>query len=97
MAFRVTKVNAFSLAKMLGVLQAALGFVTGVLFSLLAISKIALMEANDAVPETLFGVWSFLFLPVLNGVIGFISGWLVAWMYNSFSSILGGVEIDLEK
>ena len=40
--------------------------------------------------------WAILTLPVFWGILGFISSLLVAWLYNSFASWAGGIEVELE-
>jgi hypothetical protein len=36
-------------------------------------------------------------VPILYAIIGFISGSIFALLYNIFASLVGGIEIELEK
>jgi hypothetical protein len=45
----------------------------------------------------MFGVGAIVFLPVIYGVMGFITGALGAAIYNLFSGMIGGVELELEQ
>jgi hypothetical protein len=43
----------------------------------------------------MFGVGALVFFPVLYGVIGFVSGAISAALYNLFSGLVGGLELEM--
>ena len=47
-------------------------------------------------PIFLFGGGAILFLPVLYGVLGFLSGALMAWLYNVVAGHFGGIDMQVE-
>lgn len=44
----------------------------------------------------LFGVGAIIFLPIMYGIMGFIGGAIMAFVYNVVAGIAGGVELELE-
>jgi hypothetical protein len=45
----------------------------------------------------LFGVGAVIALPIIYGLIGFLSGLLMAGLYNLVTGLIGGLEIELEQ
>ena len=95
------RIGVLSLAKIAGILYAGAGVIVGLFFA--AISSMAGMAGSQMDPDMpgwigpLFGVGAIVFLPILYGVIGFVSGAVGALIYNLFSGIVGGVELELEN
>ena len=82
----VRRVGALSLGKVLGAVYALLGLIIGasfalfsVLGSLLGVAKGgADTQGSVALFGVLFGVGSIIFLPIFYGILGFISGLIMA-------------------
>ncbi len=91
MLIRVTKIEPMSLAKTLCVLQGSIGLVLGLFLTIIAVAS---TEEN---PDNLFGVWSFIMFPLINAIVGMISGWLIAVLYNFLTKFVGGIELDMEQ
>jgi len=96
----VRRVGVFSLAKIMGVLYALLGLIFGALatcFSL--VGAMAAMPqlsegSGDQLFGLLFGVGAIIFLPLFYGLMGFISGLLMAFLYNLVAGWIGGIELE---
>ena len=43
-----------------------------------------------------FGVGAIVVLPIIYGVLGLIGGAIAAALYNLFSGMVGGIELDLQ-
>jgi len=98
----IRRVGVLSLGKVLGVLYAGIGLILGLIFSLLSVLGAAFGAAlNDAGgPEAmfgaLFGIGAIILLPILYGVLGFLSGLLTAALYNLTARLVGGLELDVD-
>ena len=84
MDLRVKKFNVWSLSRMLGVLQGGVGFITGVFFTISYMIDPEFLRATVGSIGTFFGFWSFIVLPVLNAALGFLTGVLIASVYNFY-------------
>ena len=91
------RVGAMSLAKISGVLYAAIGLIIGAVVSLFAMLGMAANLGGSANPMgMLFGVGAIICLPIFYGLIGFIGALIGAGLYNVLAGVVGGVRLDLE-
>ncbi len=91
------RVGAMSLAKISGVLYAAIGLIIGAVVSLLAMLGMAANMGGSANPMgMLFGVGAIICLPIFYGLVGFIGALIGAGLYNVLAGVVGGVRLDLE-
>jgi hypothetical protein len=88
----INRVGPLSCAKVVGLLYAILGLVTGAVFSLVSAGG-GFPGRGGAGP--IFGIAAVVIFPLLYGVMGFLTTLIVAWLYNALSGLVGGVEIDL--
>ena len=87
----IRRISPFSAAKMSATLYALLGLLMGALLTLLSFTSLtAGMRAYGA----LFGVGAIIILPIVYGVIGFVTGGISAFCFNIAASVAGGLEID---
>lgn len=94
------RIGVFSLAKVLGVLYAALGLIFGLFFSLFGLAFGSMMSQygeSGGMFGAMFGVGAIIFLPIFYGVLGFIGGALTAWIYNMIAGATGGIEVEFEN
>jgi len=91
----LTRIDVFSVAKVAGVVYAALGVVVGVVIALAALAPKA-----AALPFPLLrGGVAFLAVvgaPVLYGLIGFVAGAVMAAIYNLAARLTGGISFLME-
>lgn len=94
----VRRIGVLSLAKITGMLYAILGLVIGACFSLVSMlgSAFAPKEAGFGGMGMMLGVGAIVVLPIVYGLIGFISSLIGAAIYNMLASWVGGVEVDLQ-
>ena len=95
------KVDVGSAFKVGGAIYAALGLFFGAIVACAALFGAAL--AKDAANASssgfmgiFFGVGAVIFVPLFYGLLGAIMAALMAWVYNSFVGITGGLKVDLE-
>jgi hypothetical protein len=96
----ITRVGPLSLAKFLGCLYAVIGLIVGLFVAVFALFGFALGAAISGDGTSLLGaflgVGAVIFLPIFYGVLGFIGGLLVGFLFNVVASMTGGLEIGLE-
>lgn len=95
----IKRIEPMSLARMMGLLYAVMGFLFGALFSVISFTMSSLLPT--ASPSSfgpfriLFGVGAIILLPVLYGAMGFIGGLISAAIYNGLAKAIGGVVIEV--
>jgi hypothetical protein len=91
----VKSVGVLSVAKIMGLVQACLGLIFAPFF--LLIGLLGSMLGQQKTPFAgMFGVFFALFMPVLYGIVGFVTGAIGALLYNLFARWVGGFELELE-
>lgn len=80
----IKKVNAFSAAKIFGIL----GLVNGIILYLV------LKLTNDATAAAL-SITDMLLLILLQGITWFVASFVIALVYNLLAKYMGGVRLEL--
>ena len=96
---QLKRVGPWSVARVFGVMYAAMGLIFGALFACIALLGGSIAERNgeeSAVFGALFGVGAIVLLPVFYGGCGVVFGALTAWLYNVFAGMVGGIEVEFE-
>ena len=92
----IKRINVLKLAIFQGALMAAFGLIAG-LFILMFGSMFAGLAGREAgAAGFIGGIGALIFLPIMYGVIGFISGAIGAFVYNLVAGVVGGIEIEVE-
>ncbi len=95
------RIGVVSCAKMMTMLYALLGLVVGIFFSLFGLLGMAagLAGGREGAPGAaigaIFGIGAIIFMPIVYGLLGFIGGLLMAWLYNFVARLAGGIELEL--
>lgn len=93
------RIGVWSAAKIAGVVYAAIGLIAGVIIALVSSAgAMAGMQTSDA-PAWLgavLGVGAIVLLPVIYGVMGLLLGAVSAGLYNFFSGIVGGLQLEIQ-
>src|SRR4030067_2628526 len=94
------KIGPFSLAKIGGIIYAVLGLLVGIFISMLAVlggfASSLTSESSSPIIGMFLGVGAIIILPIFYAILGFIIGAIVAWLYNVFAGVVGGIELDLQ-
>lgn len=82
--------------KSFGVLQtskviAALYFALGLLFAIIVVIVSATTHRGPRHAGLLFLVGA----PIFYGIVGFVLGAIICWLYNAIAKRIGGIEIEL--
>ena len=92
----ITRVNAFSVAKVAAVLYAGIGLIAGALVSLVGMAwghAIANTEGG-AFFGAIFGVGAIIIMPICYAIIGFIFSFIAASLFNVAAGMTGGIEVE---
>ena len=94
------KIGVLSLAKIQAILMAIFGFImilfSGIVFSLFGGQMAAYYDtAGIAMPP--FQWISLILTPAIYAIIGFISGAVIALLYNLVAKKFGGIKLDFGK
>jgi hypothetical protein len=93
------RLGVLSVAKFVGVFYAGVGLLVGLMFagfsSLIGMAGAELHDLPGWIAP-MFGIGAIVFLPLLYGVLGFAGGAILAGLYNVFSGVMGGIEMELE-
>lgn len=93
----ITRIGPMSLAKIAGVMYAAIGLLIGVVVALFALAGATLGSgAEGAVIGSALGLGAIVLLPVLYGALGFLVTLLGASLFNLAAGFVGGIEIDVK-
>ena len=101
---RLTYIEPWSAAKLVGIMYAVMGLFFGAIFSLMSLATGALTSgmaggegaAAMAGANMLFGGCAVVALPIFYGVIGFLGTALMCWLYNVIAGRVGGVAVRFE-
>jgi hypothetical protein len=91
----VKSVGVLSVAKIMGLVQACLGLIFAPFCLLIGVLGSVLGQQKTPFAG-MFGIFFALFMPILYGVIGFLTGAIGALLYNLFARWVGGFELDIE-
>jgi hypothetical protein len=94
------RVGVLSVAKIAGVMYAAMGLVFGLFFSaIFSLIPFAGRTGDPSMPSwiaPMFGAGALIFMPIFYGVLGLVGGAIGALVYNLFAGLVGGIELELE-
>ena len=97
----VKRVGPLSVAKNAALLYAMLGLIIGGFFSLAAMAGAFSAAGEDgggvaAGIAGLLGVGAIVIAPIMYACIGFVGALIMSVLYNIVSSMVGGIELDVE-
>jgi len=88
---KLQSIYLMPLAKIFCALHAVVGLVLGLIVT---IGSAANPEAEGIWS---LGAWSILVFPIVNALLGFLTGIFLAWSYNLFSQWFGGIEFEVKN
>ena len=93
---RLRSVGVLSAAKISALLYGGLSLLFVPLLLIMAAVMTLVPKAENQPPAILFVVFA-VFAPVIYGLIGFITGALMAFIYNLVAGWVGGLELQFES
>jgi hypothetical protein len=89
----IQRISPKSLARLLGLMYAVFGFIAGLIMMLVALVSQA---SEPGVIGIVFGVAAPIFLTLLYGIMGWVGGYVAAWVYNLLAKRVGGIQLEIE-
>jgi hypothetical protein len=86
--------NPMSLAKIMTVIYLVIGFIVGIILSLVSLFGIIYNFGDSS--ENALGLFGIVYMPIGYAVMGFLGGLLFAWLYNKFAKKVGGIKLELK-
>lgn len=98
---RIKRIRIFSAAKVLGFIYAIIGLIFGEITALLSsqfqLNMPHLSDEIMGVPlHSALGLASLIVIPIVYGLLGVVSGALLAMIYNLTAGWFGGIEIEYQ-
>ncbi len=93
--FRIQKVGVMSTAKLHAFILTILALIMGIIYALFF--GISMGVQFGAGAGLLAAAACLILLPIIYGVMGFVLGALMAWIYNIAARKIGGLEIELSE
>jgi hypothetical protein len=104
----IKKVGLMSVAKVLALFGVLMGLLFGIQMGFLSANNpLTFSEATEYVVQDptialtaytiALGWWSIIVSPILMGIVYFVSGIILAWLFNMFTKLVGGVKIELSE
>ncbi|MGH9676074.1 MAG: hypothetical protein ACRD36_03145 [Candidatus Acidiferrum sp.] len=91
---QIHRVGILSCAKIAGITYAGIALVFVPIFLVMAVAGAFAAEKDAALGAAAIVVLA-LFMPIIYGVVGFLGGAFMAWLYNLVAKKFGGIEIEL--
>lgn len=88
----IKSVDIMSWAKIHALFGIVFGFVYGILVGVVLTAVGASLAKGGMVA---FGIASVIIFPIIFGIMAFITGAIMAFLYNFFASKIGGIKIEL--
>ena len=94
------RVGVLSAAKIAGALYASMGLIFGCIIAVIsALGAFGAATQTSGAPAwmgALLGVGAVILLPILYGILGLVGGAIGAALYNLFSGLVGGLELEMQ-
>jgi len=97
---QIRSVDVLSLAKVYGILMAAMGVLVGLIYGVVLLVMGAVMTGGgeqEGMGLVVIGAIAVCGAPVAYGVLGFVSGLITGLVYNVIAGKFGGIELELES
>ena len=93
------KINVLSLAKLQAVLMAVFGLIMALLSGIFLTAfggKLTEYYSGMGMEVPLFGWMQVITTPLIYAIVGFISGAVIALLYNLVAKWIGGIKLELK-
>ena len=91
--YKLKRMGVLSTAKLIGITYAAIGLIFGAIMTIVAL--IAMIAGSGSAGSMLFGIGAIILVPLFYGAMGFISGAILAWIYNLGAKWTGGMQFEM--
>jgi hypothetical protein len=96
----ITKLNVSSVGRFVGVYQAIVGFIVGLILSLGSIADVFSASDNllrDLGITTAIAVFAVILFPIFGFIVGWVQGVITAFILNIIFAEANGLEIEIKE
>lgn len=86
----ISRIEPLSLGKIYGAVLGVFGFLVGLVVGAFGSRNFGMMGSLG------FGSLSIVVFPLLYWLLGFVSGYATAWVYNIVAKKIGGIKVELK-
>ncbi len=93
----IRKIDPLSAGKVLGLINALIGLVVGLFFSMIAVLGFAAGGGDAVIGGLVTGLGAVIVVPLFYGISAFVGGVIAAILYNVVASMAGGIMFEIEE
>jgi hypothetical protein len=102
---RIRKLGVLSVAKMYAAIMLVISLLISIPYGLIVIIYslfgAGMLQGNTALAVggggVVLGIAIMIGIPIMYSLMGFVGGAIGAFLYNIFSSFVGGIEVEVES
>ena len=95
---KIKSIGILSAGLTMGALYAVIGLIAGGFLTLFSLAGFAAAGGGqDGAAALLFGGGAIVILPLFYGIMGFIAGIIMSFVYNVIAMMTGGLALELES
>lgn len=87
------RISPKPLAKLMSLMYAVLGFIFGLIMMLMALVS---QTQEPGITGLMFGIGAPILLTLLYALMGWVGGYISAWIYNLAAKRTGGIQFEIE-
>ncbi len=91
MKLKLMKISTKSFIIIFSIINVIAGFIVGTMITIMSLA------APDEQSMGPIGPWAILLFPVLNGLLGLVTGAFFTGLYNLLAKYLGGIELEFKN
>ena len=91
MKLKLKKISMKSFILIFSTINVLAGFILGTVVTLVSLLTPPEEQGSGAI-----GAWAILIFPILNGLLGVVTGAFLTGMFNLFAQYFGGIELEFE-
>lgn len=92
MKLKLMKISTRSFIIIFSMINVVAGFILGTVVTIVSLVTPTAQQAPGDM-----GPWSILTFPILNGLLGLVTGSFFTVVYNFFAKKFGGIELEFEN
>jgi len=90
---QIRSIGVLSCAKMMGALYGVLGLIVGAFMTLFSALGAAFSNDGNGAAALGLGAAAIIVIPITYGIMGFVGGAIMGFLYNIIAGMAGGIEI----
>ncbi len=94
---KLTKIGVLSLGKFQAIFMFIFGLIFAIFYVIIEKAVIPLISTYSATTPKGIGFLALILFPVIYAIIGFVTGVIMALLYNLISKFLGGIDLEFEE